>query len=440
MKRTSRSRLVRVAMATVLAVLIGTVAPNLAPGESAAAATDGQMVYPASGNIQSKVGDGCRGNYRAHDGIDISGQGGTPILAAYDGVIKTRASNNGYGFYTDIEHPGGYVTRYGHMAAQGTYAPGTRVVRGQQIGVVGKTGATTALHLHFEVWRNGSVYSGVNQGFTCLSNIVRGGFIPMVFPGLGTTSPLRAFTGDYDGDGKADLLAVASDSDLQFFGGNGAGGFTSASVITSAWGNRKHLTHTDFNADGIADILVARFDGALEFYAGKAGGGFGAFTTPGKGWYQMLHVTSGADFTGDGRHDVVGVTAAGVLTIYRGDGAGGFVSPAVTIGGGWQNFVHLVGGDFDKDGRGDLLAVDGDGTLYFYPGAGNGFGTRQAVGSGWAAFTAVTGGADYTGDGNPDLIARTAAGDLYLYPGTGYGSFGTRKPIGSGWGTYLQIE
>lgn len=441
MKRSFRARFARLAAVTALAVVIGSISPLVVGVTPASAATDGLMIYPASGNIQSKVGDGCRNNYRAHDGIDISNQGGTPILAAYDGVIKVRTTNSGYGNYVDIEHPGGYVTRYGHMASPGMQAPGTRVTRGQQIGVVGKTGATTAYHLHFEVWRNGSVYGAINNGFTCLANVTRGVTIPMTFPGLATAvaNPARILSSDYNGDGRADLLGVAGDSDLHFLAGTGTGGFQAASIITGVWGSRRHVTHTDFNGDGRADILVARSDGVLELYAGSVGGTFGAFSTPGTGWYDMLQVASGADYTGDGKQDVLAITADGTLTLYRGDGSGGFAG-AQPIGPGWQYFPHFVGGDFNNDGKGDIMAVDNEGRLQFYPGVTNGFGARWTVGGGWAEFTALTGGVDYNGDGNVDFVARTAQGELYLYPGDGRGSVDERSRMGTGFGGYLILE
>ena len=439
MKRTSRSRLVRVAMATVLAVLLGAIAPSLISVAPASAATDGQMVYPASGNIQSKVGDGCRGNYRAHDGIDISGQGGTPILAAYDGVIKLRASNGGYGFYTDVEHPGGYVTRYGHMAAQGMYAPGTRVVRGQQIGVVGDTGSPGAYHLHFEVRRNGSIYSQINQGFTCLSNIVRGNPLPLVFPGLATQN-VSVQLSDFDADGRADLLGIAADGDLHHIKGDGAGRFQRGTTITSAWGIHKHLSVADFNGDGRADMLVARSDGALEFYGGSRTGGFDDFRVIGSGWYDMLHVTSGADYTGDGKHDIIAVAPTGSLLIYPGNGTAGFASSAIAVGSGWLDFRFVVGGDFNGDGAGDLMAVDSGGNLRFYPGQYNGFGAARVISGGWGTYRSLTGGSDYTGDGKADLVAVTASGEMIVYPGNGLGGFGASISSGSGWGGYIQIE
>lgn len=444
MKRPSRLRFARIGMIAVLAVVIGSLVPSMSASTPASAATDGRMVYPASGNIQSKVGDGCRGNYRAHDGIDISGAGGTPIVAAYDGLIKSRTVNSGYGNYTDIEHPGGYVTRYAHMASPGIYAPGTRVGRGQQIGVVGNTGNSPAYHLHFELRLNGAVYTAVNNGFTCLANVSRGGTIPLTVPGLATgpgpKSPTAA--ADYTGDKKADLLIVAGNGDLRLRGGNGAGGFQPATTLLGAnWGGtRRHVTHTDFNNDGKADVLAARSDGILEFYPGKGGGALGSPVAIGDGWWDMMHVASGADYTGDGKQDILGVSRNGVLIIYAGNGAGKFGSPHTTVGSGWQAFHFVIGGDFDNDGWGDIIGLHFDGTLYFYAGVPNGFAARRAVGSGWQEFTAATGGVDYDGDGRADLLVRTPSAQLFLYPGLGDGTFGTRKLVSADWADHLTIE
>ncbi|MGP6177358.1 FG-GAP-like repeat-containing protein [Microbacterium sp. A196] len=443
MRRTSRWRFSGIAIAATAAVLVGMIATALSPPAPAAAATDGQMIYPASGTIQSRVGDGCRSNYRAHDGIDISGQGGTPILAAYDGVVKTRTYSSGYGYYVDIEHTGGYATRYAHMVAQGVVAPGTHVVRGQQIGVVGSTGNSTGAHLHFEVWRNGSVYSAINDGFVCLSTVSRGNTLPLIFPGLRTapTAPLSPVSSaDYNGDGKADLLGISADSDLQFLAGNGGGALQSPSIITSGWGVYRHLVHTDLNADGRGDILAVRGDGLLEYYGGGSSGGFGRYDRLEFGWSDMVHVVSGADFSGDGLQDVLATSSAGELTIYNGNGAGALSGARTKAGSGWGVMKFLAGGDFNGDGIGDIMAVAHDGTLYFYRGVGNAFTTATAVGSGWAPFTAFTGGVDYNGDGRVDIIGRDASGTLYLYPGDGTGRFGARSLIGSGWGGYLQLE
>ena len=441
MKGPSRPRLARIGIAVALAVVLGSLAPSLSASIPASAATDGQMVVPASGNIQSKVGDGCVGNYRAHDGIDISAPSGAPIIAAYDGVVKSRTVNSGYGNYTDIEHAGGYVTRYAHMASPGIYAPGTRVVRGQQIGVIGNTGNSPAYHLHFEVRLNGAVYAAINGGFVCLSNVVRGNAIPLVFPGLRTATVPLPPVADFTGDGKADLLVVAGNGDLQLRPGAGNGTFPSSTTISSGWGNsRRHVTHADFNGDGRGDILAARYDGPLEYYAGNGAGGFTLISEVGNAWYEQLHVTSGADYTGDGKQDVIAVSPSGFLTIYQGNGAGGFGTAHQTIGGGWAGFHFLVGGDFDNDGYGDLMAITDLGELYFYPGVPYGFAPGRRVGGGWMEFTALTGGVDYNGDGRADLLGRTPSGELYFYPGLGNGTVGDRTRIGTTWGELLTLE
>lgn len=439
MKRRSRWRSARISVVTVAALLIG-FATSVSTVAPVAAATDGQMVYPASGTIESKVGDGCRSNHRAHDGIDISGQGGTPIIAAYDGIIKTRTWSNSYGNYVDIEHVGGYVTRYAHMVSPGLFAPGVRVARGQQIGVVGSTGASTGAHLHFEVRRNGAVYSAINDGFVCLSRVTRGKSIPLVFPGLRTAPISLVSSADYDRDGKADLLGVAADSDLQLIAGTGSGGFRAASAVTSGWGLYRHLTHTDLNADGRADMLAVRSDGLLEYYAGGASGGFDQYSRLELGWDSMLHVVSGADYSGDGLQDVLAASADGVLTVYSGNGTGTLSGPRTRVGSGWGAIRLMAGGDFNGDGIGDIMAVANDGTLYFYRGLGNRFATRVAVGGGWGSFTAFTGGVDYDSDRRADIVARAANGDLYLYAGDGAGGFRSGRVIGSGWGGYSEIE
>lgn len=429
---TVRSRLRRAGVGAALAVALVSAAlvPVVSDPSPATAATDGQMIVPISGTITSRVGDGCYGNVRpSHQGIDIAGDGGQPIRAAYDGVIKTRSVNSGYGYFTDVEHAGGYVTRYAHMAAPGTYAPGTRVERGQSIGAVGKTGNATAFHLHFEVWRNGSVYAAINDGFTCLTRVTGGTMIPTSFPGLGTGVPAKPLVADYNGDGRSDLLVVAADSDLQIFPGAAGGGFGAAEIITSAWGAKRHLTHADLDADGHADMLVVRSDGALELYSGSGGRGFDGHDIIGTGWYDLRQVASGADYTGDGRHDLLAVTPSGTLLVHRFDGSG--LAGSLTAGSGWQVMRHIVGGDFNGDGRGDVMAVDDAGSLYFYPGTGTAFGDRRRIGPGWSTFAGLTGGVDYSGDGRADLLAVTTSGELLVYPGDGGGGFSAPRSVGS---------
>ena len=86
-----------------------------------------------------------------HGGIDLAGPVGTPIYATADGIVgRSEWNNGGYGNLVEINHGQGIQTRYGHMSRRLVEA-GTRVRRGQLIGLMGSTGRSTGSHLHYEV-------------------------------------------------------------------------------------------------------------------------------------------------------------------------------------------------------------------------------------------------------------------------------------------------
>jgi murein DD-endopeptidase MepM/ murein hydrolase activator NlpD len=90
-----------------------------------------------------------------HTGLDLASPNPT-ITAAADGVVAVVGSGTtGYGNYVIIIHRDGFVTLYGHLTLA-TVTAGQQVVRGQQIGIEGSTGASTGVHLHFEVRLNGT--------------------------------------------------------------------------------------------------------------------------------------------------------------------------------------------------------------------------------------------------------------------------------------------
>ena len=127
---------------------------------------DLSMVAPGTGavrwpltNFTMGEGFGTRGG--AHMGIDMLASGGTPIYAAAAGVVKvSQESYGGYGVAVTIDHVinGQRVgTLYGHMTyGSRQVVPGQTVEAGQIIGLVGSTGRSTANHLHFETYLNGS--------------------------------------------------------------------------------------------------------------------------------------------------------------------------------------------------------------------------------------------------------------------------------------------
>ena len=92
---------------------------------------------------------------KAHLAVDYAAPTGTPVYAASDGVIVTRAYGTGAGYYVKIRHNSVYSTVYMHFSKFGNYNVGDYVRQGDVIGYVGSTGWSTGPHLHYEIHENG---------------------------------------------------------------------------------------------------------------------------------------------------------------------------------------------------------------------------------------------------------------------------------------------
>jgi murein DD-endopeptidase MepM/ murein hydrolase activator NlpD len=99
--------------------------------------------------------DPFSGQRAFHEGIDVMAEIGTPIYAAAGGVVIFSGTHPQYGNMIEIDHGNGLITRYAH-ASKRLVKVGDLVVRGVEIGKVGKTGRATGSHLHFEVRRGGA--------------------------------------------------------------------------------------------------------------------------------------------------------------------------------------------------------------------------------------------------------------------------------------------
>lgn len=127
------------------------------PEPSAPSVSSG-WTRPANGRISSPMGTRTHpisGEQKLHRGIDIAGGG--PISAAKGGKVVTASFSNSYGYHVKIDHGDGFTTLYAHMQAGLKVAPGQTVSQGQQIGIMGTTGASTGVHLHFEVTSGGNL-------------------------------------------------------------------------------------------------------------------------------------------------------------------------------------------------------------------------------------------------------------------------------------------
>lgn len=92
---------------------------------------------------------------KMHNGLDFTAPQGTPIYATGDGTVTTAGAGTGTGNHVIINHGYGYETVYMHMVRIKA-TNGQKVKRGEVIGWVGSTGASTGPHCHYEVHINGT--------------------------------------------------------------------------------------------------------------------------------------------------------------------------------------------------------------------------------------------------------------------------------------------
>ena len=125
--------------------------------------------YP---QIGASVGKKINPFYKAevtHHGLDVIVPQGSSIFSPEAGVVREVVrTNKGDGNVVELEHPGGYVTRFLHLG-EIYVAKGQNVKRGDRIASVGMSGNSYAPHLHYEVLKDGKELDPVNFIFGSLS-------------------------------------------------------------------------------------------------------------------------------------------------------------------------------------------------------------------------------------------------------------------------------
>lgn len=89
-----------------------------------------------------------------HKGLDIGGPYGASIITALSGTVTKTSYNNSSGYYVEVSHGNGVVTRYLHCSKI-LVSVGQTVMQGDTVALVGSTGVSTGPHLHFSVVING---------------------------------------------------------------------------------------------------------------------------------------------------------------------------------------------------------------------------------------------------------------------------------------------
>ncbi len=101
-----------------------------------------------------------------HTGVDFVAAVGTIVGATAAGQVTVATWDSSYGNWVEIDHGGGYRSRYAHLN-EIFVREGEWVGANAFIGTVGNTGYSTGAHLHFEIIVNGQAQeplSWLNQG------------------------------------------------------------------------------------------------------------------------------------------------------------------------------------------------------------------------------------------------------------------------------------
>ncbi|WP_206505521.1 FG-GAP-like repeat-containing protein [Streptomyces chrestomyceticus] len=234
---------------------------------------------------------------------------------------------------------------------------------------------------------------------------------------------------DFDGDGRTDIAAVLNDGNLHAFYAKPDGTLRYGRELWAhdgTWKNYTQIIGGDFNGDGKADLIALRGDGQLFLHTGSGDG----LLNPRRplwhdtSWGTMKQIVRYRSDS-SGRDGLAAVWGDGSLHAYTTNPDGTLVNakrdlwPDKT----WDGMKRMASGDFNGDGRDDIAAIAYDGALRLYTGNAQGTVTRAADlwhDKTWGYMRSVLGG-DFNGDGKTDIAAHRANGDLRLYTGNGTG-------------------
>lgn len=337
-----------------------------------------------------------------------------------DGYQDAAVANYG-GYGPDGWENGDISVLFGF--GDGTLAPQIRIMAGvhPRSAVAADFNGDGLDDLAVGDYRTGDVHVLLSAG--------SGAFAPAVlYPGGSGSSPQGGAlaAGDFDGDGRIDLVVAMGAGDARLLMGAGDGTFSERPPFTGG-SHIVLIVPSDLNGDGRADLVFGSAPTPPELGPAEItvtlGHGDGSFDLP-------IQILTGddrlpfavSDFDADGNLDLV-VSGAGnsYVSLLRGAGDGSF-HPPIPLEGIWNGGTVLVD-DFNGDDRPDLAVTGWKLDIYLNEGVGQFVRTATLEESFLGALT--TG--DFDGNGKLDLVIThpylANPEVLSILPGYGDGTF-----------------
>ena len=247
-------------------------------------------------------------------------------------------------------------------------------------------------------------------------------------------APNSMVQGDFNGDGKLDLLVLDGSSfsipwTAALLLGNGDGTFQAASSVAASQNGPFFIAAGDFNQDKKLDFVVANQNqGSVTVSLGNGDGTFATGTDYSTGGNTGPSSVSVADVNGDGYPDIItsDVNFSSVIVLIN-NRDGTFAGPAsYPVGTSNATTMFVAVADLNGDGHPDIVAVNETSrTVSVFLNNGDGtFGTAASFAVGINPLAAAI--ADFNHDGHPDLVVANGGGDnVSVLLGNGDGTFGT---------------
>jgi len=397
---------------------------------------DGVIIDTHSALVLTNVGLSAGGNYSVSV---VNGDGtNTSSVAAVTVVSVTRAPNSvslGATIMLRVGYLGPLVSTF-QWQDNGTNIPGATTaqltITNAQLAdadayglVVSNATGTLPLPLHLRI----------DPTFTKL---------PTNSPVLSATNGVGVW-GDYDNDGFLDLYITRASGANLLFHNNGDGTFNSVSNAATAAGSPSTggAAWGDYDNDGRLDLLLADYGTAYPYapalFHNDGNGNFTRVVPQGVYVTGFFSSAAWADFDDDGFLDILLTANTGNNLLFRGDHGTNFLQittgPIVTEP---ASVSVPAWGDYDNDGFDDLLRADTVSPPHYSLYHNNGDGTFTKITAGPIAQPPAAGSSDgvgvwgdYDNDGFLDLFVGNSSGPSFLYHNNGDGTFSrvTQAPI-----------